>query len=521
MGLNIQQLEAKAKIEKFIKKGSGFFGLLGAGGTGKTYLITSLNDSENYQYLAPTNKAVNILRKGLYRNGVLKPKVKTIDSFFRLKMKKNENNETIYSYTQPLENQLPKVIIVDECSLMSKKHIDLLLNLKKPIPIILLGDEMQLPPIEKDHKSDFIDDDGFKKSIAFNVIDEKYTLTIQNRQSESSDLFKLINGFRKNMGVKMSCRKVAELKNNGVDIIYTHQNSHFLTKFIKENECVSVGFKNNTCDYFNYKIGSTITNDKNYNIREVNKGDLLMFDKFYKKDDVVFYTSEIVKVVDLIEENVTIKIPKMENEIVFLQPKAIVKNEIGIDKTIWLKNADLRKLVYSVYYRAKNQTTDKTYIAELNTFYADFMNGFANLKKPHAITAHKSQGSTYKNIIIPVYDFYKKSYKDANQLVYVAMSRSSEKIIFVDGHCNFSNTTQRVMFKEDERCLIASIQDWKCNACDTDLFDGRYEIDHIQRLGYKDDKGNLVGTNTISNLQAICKNCHKNKTKHETKKRKI
>jgi excinuclease UvrABC helicase subunit UvrB len=96
--LNIEQKEAKEKIINFIENRKGFFGLLGAGGTGKTYLITSMEDSENYQYLAATNKAVNVLRKNLIKNGFFKPNVKTIDSFFKLRMKKDHENKTVYDY---------------------------------------------------------------------------------------------------------------------------------------------------------------------------------------------------------------------------------------------------------------------------------------------------------------------------------------------------------------------------------------------------------------------------------------
>jgi ABC-type dipeptide/oligopeptide/nickel transport system ATPase component len=77
--LNEEQQQAKDNIQNFIRNGKGVFGLIGAGGTGKTYLITSLPDVENYQFLAPTNKAVNILRQGLIKNGVIKPNVKTIE----------------------------------------------------------------------------------------------------------------------------------------------------------------------------------------------------------------------------------------------------------------------------------------------------------------------------------------------------------------------------------------------------------------------------------------------------------
>ena len=511
--LNEEQQQAKELIEEFIENGQGFFGLLGSGGTGKTFVMTNFEDAEDYQYLAPTNKAVNVLRNGLKKNGILIPNVKTIDSFFSLRMKKDEKNETIYSYRQPkFDNKKPKVIVVDECSMLTIKHVELLTNLTPKIPIVLIGDEMQLPPVELES---FIDVDGFKKSIAFSCINQTFKLTKQNRQSIESDLFKLINGFRNNMEKRMDAKKIAEVKNNGKDIFYFKQNSTEFETFIKENKCVSITFKNNTSDYFNYKIGSVISNNKRYNIKEINKGDEVVFNSFYFKEDVTFYTSEKIKIVDVFNENVTIEIPEINVKVQCVQTKAIVKNEIGIDKVIWLKNSDLRDLVWKRIYYHKNKTTNKVLLSKLNTFYNDFKNGFADLKKPYSMTSHKSQGSTFENIIVPVYDFYKKEHKDANQLFYVAISRASKKIVFVDGICNFNKSTKRVLFTEEERYLIASSQNWNCNICETELTDAKFEIDHIYRLGYVDDKGKVKGNNDLSNLQAICKTCHKEKTKTE------
>jgi len=511
--LNKEQQEAKELISDFIKnyKG-GVFGLLGAGGTGKTYLITSLENVDNYQFLAPTNKTVNILRTSLINNGVIKPKVKTIDSFFNFKINKNHENKNEYSYKQPKE--VAEVIVVDEVSMLRNKHVELLMNLNKKVPIIFLGDDKQIPPIEEE-KNVYVNSDGFRQSLAFNFITHSYTLTIQNRQRETSDLFKLINGFRNNMSAKMDFKTIANIKNNGKDILFLNQNSDELKDIIKNNNTIAVCFKNSVADLFNYKIGKAITGNENYNIKAINIGDEMIFDKFYKNTDVAFYTSERVKIIDIGYKKVNIKIPYRAKEVEYDLLMANVRNEIGIDKLIWLPNSDLRSKVYQIVNNLRNKFYDDydsiKKLSTLNTFYFDFMNGFAKLKKPYALTSHKAQGSTYENVIIPVYDFYKKQHTDANQLFYVALSRASKRIIFVSGWCNFNNSIKRVNFTEEERCLIASSQEWKCNTCSTILTDAKYEIDHIIPLASYDDKNNL-GTNNISNLQALCKECHKEKT---------
>jgi len=51
---------------------------------------------------------------------------------------------------------------------------------------------------------------------------------------------------------------------------------------------------------------------------------------------------------------------------------------------------------------------------------------------------------------------------------------------------------------------VASKQKWRCSGCHT-LLDHTYEVDHIIPL-FKN------GNNDVSNLQAMCPNCHAKKT---------
>jgi hypothetical protein len=522
--LNEQQEEAKKLINNYITNSNGgVFGLLGAGGTGKTFLITSIEKTHNFQYLAPTNKAVNILRKSLIKNDVINPNVKTVDSFFNFKMTKDEYNKTKYSYGIPNKLNEIKGIIVDEVSMLRDKHVELLKSID--LPIIFLGDDKQIPPVENEEKS-YIDTDGFRNSLAFSIITESYELTQQNRQKEGSEMFKFITGFRNNMSKEINLKQLVDLKKNGIDILFLKQNSEELKEFIKSNDSVCVSFKNNTAEYFNYKIGSIKTDTYKYNVKSINVGDVLLFDKFYRNEDVTFYTSEKVVIEQKGEDKVLIDTPFYSLPIEHFLKVAVAKTEEGFPKLIWLKDSELTKKVYQrVFTRRKEFEKDRDSgclesvekLKQLNTFYSDFKNKFAELKKPNAMTAHKSQGSTFKNVIVPVYDYYLKKHQDTNQLFYVAISRASEKLIFVDGWCNFNNSSKRVIFTQEERCLISSSQNWLCNICETELFDGTYEIDHIERLGDYDSFGNLVGTNTISNLQSICKSCHKIKTNEQRK----
>jgi len=60
---------------------------------------------------------------------------------------------------------------------------------------------------------------------------------------------------------------------------------------------------------------------------------------------------------------------------------------------------------------------------------------------------------------------------------------------------------------ETKKKYIASIQNWKCGKCNNQL-NHTFEIDHKMRLEYG-------GTNDVSNLIALCRNCHGEKTAME------
>lgn len=68
---------------------------------------------------------------------------------------------------------------------------------------------------------------------------------------------------------------------------------------------------------------------------------------------------------------------------------------------------------------------------------------------------------------------------------------------------SFNKTTRRSVSNGVKK-MVASNQLWRCKSCNM-LLNASYEVDHIIPL-YKG------GSNEIYNLQALCRNCHGNKT---------
>lgn len=68
----------------------------------------------------------------------------------------------------------------------------------------------------------------------------------------------------------------------------------------------------------------------------------------------------------------------------------------------------------------------------------------------------------------------------------------------------YSNYKFKRNISQTKKKIVASNQKWQCNMC-MNMLDYTYEIDHIVPL-YKG------GNNDLSNLQALCRNCHGKKT---------
>jgi len=530
--LNSEQEELKIKITEFLNSSEkGYFGVFGAGGTGKTFTICQ--PSNNYYgkvlFLGATNKVVTVLKNGLEGSGYKNPQIKTIDSFLKFKINRDHENKQTTSYTFPSKSKIPDLIIIDEISLISYQKFKLLELLKDKCKLILLGDYLQLPPIEEEKQNIVRNEDGFQVSRIFLEIpkENSFTLTIQNRQKEGTGLFDLVSNFRKHMTSKINPISLASKKNNGVDLFFYDINDKQLKEIIKKNDCAAVCFKNLSVLNYNWLIGSTKSMKKDYRLNEHNVGDQLMFDQFYfhksKFKETKFYTSNIVDIISIeknlsetfrikdsmiktiIYNQITVKDSNsIEQKIRYIHGGLYGQNGGGLSQSVYGQ----RKTYTEHINQGKNVVENKKFLSDLNTRFSDYQNSFAKLKRPYAITCHKAQGSTYNTVIIPVYDYFMLNHLDANQLLYVALSRAKEKIIFVNKKEQFDQTSNRRLFSEFEKQSIASSYDYKCNICRSDLVEREFDIDHKLPIA-------LGGKNSVENLQPLCKTCHKNKTSKE------
>ena len=72
----------------------------------------------------------------------------------------------------------------------------------------------------------------------------------------------------------------------------------------------------------------------------------------------------------------------------------------------------------------------------------------------------------------------------------------------------FDEINGRIHFSKEFKQLVLNKTKSKCAKCECDLKGKKYDVDHIRPLSNG-------GTNELSNLQALCKSCHQDKTANE------
>ncbi len=358
---------------------NNFLVITGGPGTGKTTIIKAicklyqdLNGfdtnalMENLALLAPTGRAA----KRIAEQTLLK--ASTIHRF--LKWNKEDDTFNVNEYNK----SNVRFVIIDEASMIDTYLLyNLLLGLKENTKIILIGDYNQLPSVGPGQILKDIVESDLVNIIKLNKL---------YRQEETSNINLL--AYNINNG-----NFSFDLFNTSDDLIFKESSSDKLKDYLKEY-------------ILKYK-------DMSFN-------DFITLAPIYKQengiDDLNYFMQEI------------------------LNPKSFNKNEIVIDGVLYRENDKVIELVNMVddnvfngdigkILRIKN-TSPKEVLIDFDSNIVKFTpTTFNNFSLGYTISIHKSQGSEFDTVIIPVLNKYSNMlYK---KLIYTATTRAKKKLILV------------------------------------------------------------------------------------------
>lgn len=390
LGINYDDTQKEAIINCM---NSGLSIITGGPGTGKTTIVNAIiqvykeliSNSDIY-VCAPTGRASKRLTE------ITGVKACTIHSLLKWDL---HSNTFSINENNPLNGHL---LIVDEFSMVDNYLLHQLLRASENVAqIIFIGDEDQLPSVGPGNVlKDLID------SNLVNMI----RLTKIYRQSEQSNIIKLAH-------------------------------------HIKNNEDISEDFDNDVTFY----------STKDYYVKKV----LL---EYVKKAENNGYSSEDIQVIAPMYQGMNGIDVLNEMLQVHFNPSDDMKKELRVGKVIYRENDKILQL--------KNQNEDNVYNGDIGTLLdVDFggnvsssklmvgydeniveysSKDFVNITHAYCISIHKSQGSEYPLIILPVSFAYQRML--AKNLIYTAITRAKQKLIIVGDYNAFlygiSNTNYKV-----------------------------------------------------------------------------
>lgn len=418
MGLTNSQKEIYSGIIADVESGVKRIKLVGSAGVGKTYLVGQLvahfvanPKGMSVFATAPTNKALAVLKSKLKGDDRLI--LKTIHSALRLSRYVNPRTGQV-TFTPSKYSHIPYkedikfgyVCFVDESSMLNQEILTMLEDL--PICIIFVGDDKQLNPVgeaispiwEKDYKT--------------------YTLTEIIRQGQGNPIIELsqdldIIFFKRPQLVDDKGYTFSE---DRIEIINS------LAEVNGTDELKYLSWTNVDVDTVNSATRRRIYGTP----MKVEKGETLVFNTPYGS----FYTSEEVKVEDLKIYTDSVSLPTYETKI---SNRGDIQGRMdSIRLKFYVINGGIKVIHEDSegIFKAVSKELElncKKFAWNWRAYYF-FIEQFADIKYNHALTVHKSQGSTYKTSIINIGNIcFNKNAVEKERMLYTAVTRASDLVI--------------------------------------------------------------------------------------------
>lgn len=460
---NKEQQSAIINAVSFLKTNTDptqYYVIEGKAGTGKTTIAKEiLKEFEDEQiYVAAVSHKAKGVIKNSFGEDTRGKKFFSIASLLGMKGINDNNTQTTkfqVGLKVPLLDNPPALLVIDEASMITedvlKKIIDINSSLSRPFQMLFLGDIGQIQPI-RDEQSEFYrthKDLLNKKSDIFNS-KHKSKLITRVRQGEANPILPYADYFWEN-----SQKENPELnptqhivRNNQItdkgSLLFSNSEAEVLSSVIKAvKNAVEKGLTNHV------KIVTYHVNEKtelNQKIHEAlfgkdsdySKGDMLILNSPYDLPDInatMENSSEIqiksIQDADVdefgvhtlyLETNGT-AYTRTGNEQKDCVIQVVSRNDIG------LYNQKLQELAS----RAKRQTNRALKKQAWGDFW-EYKGRYADVDFGYAITAHKSQGSTYDIVVVDEKDIMgttATSNQEKSELIYTALTRPRKTAIVI------------------------------------------------------------------------------------------
>lgn len=366
----------------------GLLVLTGGPGTGKTTAIKGIINIFQYQNLdialaAPTGRAAKRMSE------VTGMEAKTVHRLLEVEWDEDDKP----CFRRNIENPLDcNALILDELSMMD---IHLFASLLEALPLgcrlILVGDSDQLPPV------------GSGNVLQDLILSEKLPVVCLSRVFRQAMESKIITNAHKIVGGELP-----DLSNDGKDFFHLERPNPSLSAQTVVSLCSERLPKAYGWDAFSdiqvicpSKKGETGTQNLNRLLQSAlnppskEKGELTVAGQIFRTGDKVMQ----------IKNNYNIEWESKDDK-----GQGIFNGDIGI-----LKNIDVQSGTVEVDFDGRQTTIPAEFLTELELAYA--------------VTVHKSQGSEFKAVVLPVINLVPNlAYRN---LLYTAVTRAKNMLVTV------------------------------------------------------------------------------------------
>lgn len=460
---NKEQQSAIVNAVSFLKTNTDptqYYVIEGKAGTGKTTIAKEiLKEFEDEQiYVAAVSHKAKGVIKNSFGEDTRGKKFFSIAGL--LGMKGINDNDTQTTKFQvglkvPLLDNPPALLVIDEASMITedvlKKIIDINSSLSRPFQMLFLGDIGQIQPI-RDDQSEFYrthKDLLNKKSDIFNS-KHKSKLITRVRQGEANPILPYADYFWEN-----SQKENPELnptqhivRNNQItdkgSLLFSNSEAEVLNSVIKAvKNAVENGLTNHV------KIVTYHVNEKtelNQKIHEAlfgkdsdySKGDFIILNQPY---DVSLYVSmenstemQITGINDIEEDENGIHILNIKtNGSAYNVHDGSERKNCTIRVVSRNDIAKYNQKLQEIANEAKRQKNG-AYKRQLWRQFWEYKGRYADVDFGYAITAHKSQGSTYDIVVVDEKDIMgttATSNQEKSELIYTALTRPRKTAIVI------------------------------------------------------------------------------------------
>lgn len=460
---NKEQQSAIVNAVSFLKTNTDptqYYVIEGKAGTGKTTIAKEiLKEFEDEQiYVAAVSHKAKGVIKSSFGDDTRGKKFFSIAGL--LGMKGINDNDTQTTKFQvglkvPLLDNPPALLVIDEASMITedvlKKIININSSLSRPFQMLFLGDIGQIQPI-RDEQSEFYrthKDLLNKKSDIFNS-KHKSKLITRVRQGEANPILPYADYFWEN-----SQKENPELnptqhivRNNQItdkgSLLFSNSESEVLNSVIK---AVKNAVEKGLTDHV--KIVTYHVNEKTELNQKIHEA-LFGKDSDYSKGDMLILNSpyDLPDVNATMENSSEIQIKSIQDEdtdefgvhTLYLETNGTAYTRTGNEQKdcviqvvsrndIGLYNQKLQELASY----AKRQTNRALKKQAWSDFW-EYKGRYADVDFGYAITAHKSQGSTYDIVVVDEKDIMgttATSNQEKSELIYTALTRPRKTAIVI------------------------------------------------------------------------------------------